>query len=582
MRKQILAVLLLSIISPLCYGVIAPSTMWEVWPTSGSDTNGGGFSWKVGSTTSITDLAIDATLNTKVTSAAHGSLFTAGMIICVTAGTGFNTGCYQITSVVSSAAILDHVVGTVSSISGTASLYPGIDRSQQSGAQVTIDNSAVTATCNTNTVTFTGATYTPTSADVGNIMQFPAGITNITAGFYEINAETSTTWTITGAASACTAAANTVTLGTGSVASKMGGALATIAGVSAMVAGNNEWVKATGTLTVSATTTLALTNTVSNTVPPIRIYGYTSTRGDGGQVTIQPNTTGLTVLTVSGQGYDIANFFIDGSNGGNTVGDCILASGANNMFSNIKCGTFTAIGISDTGGSFSIVDSLFVSGQSGCTANISAPSGGGIGSILRNTITSSACIGINTSIAGVAVAFNLIYGSAVDCIVASGRQTILNNTLDGCLIGIVGNGSNAGNALQAKNNLISNSTTGLEVWTSAGWPAKRGFDGNCYYNNTTNRVNSDDQGTTNGQDGYPYINTLDQYLLTSPYVDDTHASGNYAIKTSGGAFETGTPGALPGVSQVGSMSCGALVPLAPSGTSGGVLSNSQMSNSRFE
>src|SRR5436309_2045193 len=74
----------------------------------------------------------------------------------------------------------------------------GTDRSQQNSAQVAIDNATITTSITANVITFTG--YTPTSADVGNVVQMLTG-TNVTAGFYEITAQTSTTWTVTGTAS---------------------------------------------------------------------------------------------------------------------------------------------------------------------------------------------------------------------------------------------------------------------------------------------------------------------------------------------------------------------------------------------
>src|SRR5690348_5802381 len=89
---------------------------------------------------------------------------------------------------------------------GFNSAAAGTDRSQQTAPQVTIDNAAITCTtpaANSNTLTFT-AGYVPSAADVGNIVQI-AGGTNINAGFYEITAQSSTTWTLAGAANLTTA-----------------------------------------------------------------------------------------------------------------------------------------------------------------------------------------------------------------------------------------------------------------------------------------------------------------------------------------------------------------------------------------
>lgn len=77
-------------------------------------------------TQAYTDLVIDGSLNTKVTSAARP--FTSadvGKVLNVTAGTGFTTGIYTIASVAASAATLDRAVGTTSSTGGTADLHTG-------------------------------------------------------------------------------------------------------------------------------------------------------------------------------------------------------------------------------------------------------------------------------------------------------------------------------------------------------------------------------------------------------------------------------------------------------------------------
>ena len=66
-----------------------------------------------------TDLAIDATTNTKVTAASHS--FTSGDVgkyVNVYSGTGFTQGAYQISSVSSGAAILTTSPGTAGSTGG--------------------------------------------------------------------------------------------------------------------------------------------------------------------------------------------------------------------------------------------------------------------------------------------------------------------------------------------------------------------------------------------------------------------------------------------------------------------------------
>src|SRR6266568_1510943 len=102
---------------------------WEV-RTTGSDTQcAGGF--KTGATGtdysqqtaaqfSGTDLVIDATTNTKVTSATHNFVAAdVGNLIQITAGVGYTTGFYEIVSVASNAATLDRSPGAVGLTGGT-------------------------------------------------------------------------------------------------------------------------------------------------------------------------------------------------------------------------------------------------------------------------------------------------------------------------------------------------------------------------------------------------------------------------------------------------------------------------------
>lgn len=104
------------------------ATVFEV-RTTGSDSNGGGFvagasgtdySQQDSAQYSGTNLVIDGTTNTKVTSATHNFVATdVGNLIQITAGTGFTTGFYQIVSVASNAATLDRSAGTLGSTGGT-------------------------------------------------------------------------------------------------------------------------------------------------------------------------------------------------------------------------------------------------------------------------------------------------------------------------------------------------------------------------------------------------------------------------------------------------------------------------------
>jgi len=108
---------------------ISAATFWEVRATAGSDTNGGGFvagasgtdySQQNAAQYSATDLAVDATTNTKVTSSSHSFVAAdVGNLINISAGASWTTGFYQIVSVSSGAATLDRSPAATSTTGGT-------------------------------------------------------------------------------------------------------------------------------------------------------------------------------------------------------------------------------------------------------------------------------------------------------------------------------------------------------------------------------------------------------------------------------------------------------------------------------
>ncbi len=111
---------------------LVTQTVWEVRPTAGSDTNGGGFVCGASGTDyskqnsaqiTYTDLVIDGTTNTKCTSA--GNPFTSahvGNLINITSGTGFSVQRVYVVSVLAGVATCDKSLGTLSSTGGNGKL----------------------------------------------------------------------------------------------------------------------------------------------------------------------------------------------------------------------------------------------------------------------------------------------------------------------------------------------------------------------------------------------------------------------------------------------------------------------------
>lgn len=140
----------------------ASTTEWDV-RTTGSDSNGGGFDLASSGTdysiqdspqVTYTDLVIDGTTNTKITSA--GNPFTSahvGNVINITSGTGFTVQRVQVVSVTSGAATCDKAVGTLGSTGGNGKLGGGL---------LTI-GAANTLSVNGNTLHIKSGTYTITA-----------------------------------------------------------------------------------------------------------------------------------------------------------------------------------------------------------------------------------------------------------------------------------------------------------------------------------------------------------------------------------------------------------------------------------
>lgn len=169
--------------------------------------------------------------------------------------------------------------GYDSSVSG------GTDYSQQDSPQVTFDGSTITATTSGTSAVITITGYTVSNNDKGNIVKVSGG-TNFTTGYYCVTAVNtgSNTWTLD----------RNVSSGAGSaMTGRMGGAALTINQITntAAVARNFVYVKAGSGYTITATIT------IPNSMP-LRIIGYTTTRGDGGTVTVTCNTNSVSMVTI--------------------------------------------------------------------------------------------------------------------------------------------------------------------------------------------------------------------------------------------------------------------------------------------
>jgi len=458
-------------------------------------------------------------------------------------------------------------VGSDSNGGGFVTGATGTDFSQQNAAQYTFTNLA-SSNGSTNPCIVSSASHNFVSTDVGNIMQITAG-TSWTTGFYQIVSVATNNATLD---RACGSAAS---LSSGTFA--VGGALATIAkALTANTTGNIIFVKATATYSITAGLTLNSNQTPSNALPPSQLIGYTTTRTDAGRATIQLSTNAnLTAINGTSQaGWNIRNFVIDCNTLTNSTG---VILGFYTTLHNAKVQNCTTVGASAAGSSdfASIQDSEFTGMTSGAASNGAITFNLAGGSILRNYIHDNTCPGIVTNPSGgLAIGYNVIAnnsGASSDGVQVSTaargiyiyNNTIYNNGRDGIFV----NTSDLVIPVSIRNNLLANNARyGINGGAAAGAAAYPWYDGNAYFSNATAaRNNMDDTGTTNPINAAaPYTNTLDVILTAAPFTNTATHDFTRNSTAGGGAAARGTatPGALPGLSQSGAMSFGALQPAA--------------------
>ena len=430
----------------------------------------------------------------------------------------------------------------------------GTDRSQQNAAQVAIDNAAITTSVTTNVITFVSG-YTPTAADVGNVVQVISG-TNATANsFFNITAQTATTWTVNG---------NVVSSGTTvNLIANMGGALATLGKLAAALTVGSNKAYVTGAFTSTATITFAPSGvTPAGNVPQTRLIGYGAVRGDAGHATLTLQTnTGLTGITSAASGFTVEQIDVDCASLGTSTGIALtVAFGA---IRNCKVANFTVKGLRLATNTLSEIADCEVTGGT-AAATVAVDLAAAPQSMHRCFIHDNACPGLSIVAGQTAIDCLIVNntGAASDGVQANGNCVLLNNTIHG-------NGRdgirslNAGTTQQIRNNILSNNGGfGLNYSVIAG-PAMADIDGNAYFSNTSGARNNVD--STAGIFGVsPYVNTRDVILTVSPYVGPTTGStANFGLNnTAGGGAAcraAGSPGAFPGLATtVGKLDMGAV------------------------
>lgn len=449
-------------------------------------------------------------------------------------------------------------VGSDTSGGGFVAGGSGTDWSQQTSPQYSVTD-AITA----GTTTITSASASFGTDVVGNILYISGGTGSITAARYQIVSRTNSTTIVVDRSTG-------LTTGTGATL-KIGGALATVqAAHDSMTLGNKIFFK--GSYTSTSSTVLSTAGGQGGATGNYnRLIGYSSTRTDAGKATITLSTnTGLTAIQIAAGGWVVENLTLDCASLGTSTG-IKCTSGADWTVRNCLVKNFTSNGIRYAGGTGPLV-------VRGCEVTGGTSAGGDVAIQYADYVTGcnvhdNACPGIETFSAGV-IAFNLITnntGATSDGIVCDTGEavTIINNTIYGSGRDALSNRNSSTIALicTVRNNIFAGS--GNKGFGDNGNPnpASPNYDGNAFWNNTGgNRGNIDDTTGINGV--APYTNVNDVIVTDgSPFTNE--AGGDFTLNNTAlrGALlrGTGTPGGLPGISQVGYMDFGALQSQATGG-----------------
>jgi hypothetical protein len=412
---------------------------------------------------------------------------------------------------------------------------------------------------------------------VGNGMWIQGGTGSLTADYYQITGFTnSTTINVDKSPAAGTGASWNV-----------GGAIKNIITLAAKMIGSNKaFVKAEATITTTATLTfVAAAVTPSATVPSTHLIGYTTTRGDGGQVSLTLSTnTGITAMKFSAGGWTVEGFNINCSSLATSIG-VDWNSGNLNILRNCKIANFASMGIKYQLSSSLEVSFCEITGGTGGTGAIDGNSSSGL-TLIGNWIHDNACPGVGVNPIGSKIIGNVISnnsggssdGLAINGGAASGFAVIWGNS-------IYKNGRHgilfsSGIPPFMRNNIITDHTAGSAAGikcSTAALPADPRYDGNFFYNNTIDRVNLDDYGTSTSSGAYsatlssgivvsgsntnavnvatPYVSAFDVKLTATPWNNagsndftlNTTAGGGAAVRGKGqpgvgGTLFSGIPG----------------------------------------
>lgn len=441
---------------------------------------------------------------------------------------------------------------TVGSDSNGGAFVPGAsgtDWSQQNSPQYALTGIASSGSGNTVLSALAAADM------VGNIAQCTGG-TNFNTGFFEVvsvSVGVSITFgTNAGGSSICSG------VGASGVIN-IGGALATIKilfrilySATQAVNGNTIYIKATGSLAVTATQQNYDCNYFT-------VIGYTSTRGDNGRATITTATNSVILYEIGNSGFSSLWYNIAFTNTAGTSAHCIDSGGTNSfsqlLFQNCSFNGFTVAVYAEsaqslhtvfisceitncsTGGIFIYypvymeIDDCFIHGNGiGVAVNPNGNSTYGAQVIFNRTVI------YNNTTYGVIAHPSASSDGGVGSLLSFWNSAVVSNGSDG--INNVGNNSVGQRLLLFNSIVVSNGAYGVNCGTAGSsggsGPIQVGAS-NAYYGNTS--------GARNNFPSLPGDVTLTGSPFTNP------SGGDFTLNNTAGAGlacqAVGFPSSLP-------------------------------------
>lgn len=424
--------------------------------------------------------------------------------------------------------------GASTNSGGFAASLGGTDYSRQNSPQYSVTDLAIDGADNTKV---TSASHTFVSADVGNTIRFTAGV-NFTQAVYMI-------LSVSAGAAILDRACGTAGATAGSAS--VGGAfnsLATMFAVNALLflAGNTIYVKGGSSYSLAAG---ASSSKAGTRAARIALIGYTSSRGDNGQVTLSGSGSFTALLTISGAYWDVRNLYFQSSG---TTDYGLQAAAGQAWIENCLCtGARTRgfyVGADGTVARNCSADS--------CGIVTGTTTGGGFYWISGSGLQCQACtatncyIGFNNNASSPAYSWCLSANNTKDGFLYQGQCSPL---LTNCTIR---NNGQDGVRMQDASTGEAPSIVNCLFWTNAGYSINSvvtNYGNNYLYARRfqNNAFRLADNGAANVGTG-----DVNEILLTvNPFVNSFYAATNGLAGGGADVRNVGWPGALSGTTDVG-------------------------------